>query len=172
MLGLCSRPQEQSKSLISKIEMTLGKGGITIASEPYYYDSAYHPVKGPSSVPIKENITCVVAIEISNSENDSTKTKGDQPPKGWNCHSECKVIMDTEVAAIIHLSQASMNEVRSALYTCDDRCPNQHYTRVVRRDDLGWDVIQLQGHSLVCSMMGNVAVSFASSEWHPPTIVC
>ena len=86
-----------------------------------------------------------------------TKTKGDQSRKQWNCHSECKVIMDTEVAAIVHLKQAfdkPMYEVRSALDTCDDGCPNQHYTRVVSRDDLGWDVIQLQGHPLVCSNDG------------------
>ena len=47
---------------------------------------------------------CVVANEISNSENDSTKTKGDQPPK--QCHSECKVIADTEVGAIVQLRKA------------------------------------------------------------------
>ena len=41
----------------------------TIASEPYYYDSAYHPVKRASAIPIEENGTCAVAI--SNSENGS-----------------------------------------------------------------------------------------------------
>ena len=45
------------------------------------------------------------ANEISNSENDSTKSKGGQATKGWNCHSECKVITDTEVSAIVHLRQ-------------------------------------------------------------------
>ena len=82
-----------------------GEGCHAIASEPYYYDSVYHPVKRPSAIPIKENGTCVVANEISNSKNDSTKTKGDQPPKEWNCHSECKVITDAEVAAIVRLRQ-------------------------------------------------------------------
>ena len=64
------------------------------------------------------------------------------------------MITDTEVAAIVHLRQAfdkPMDELRSALDTCDDGCPNQHYTRVVGRDDLGWGVVQLQGHPLVCS---------------------
>ena len=64
------------------------------------------------------------------------------------------MITDAEVAAIVHLRQAfdkPMHEVLSALDTCDDGCPNQHYTRVVSRDDLGWDVIQLQGHPLVRS---------------------
>ena len=53
-----------------------GEGCHTTASELYYYDSAYHPVKRPSAIPIRENGTCVVADEISNSESDSTKTKG------------------------------------------------------------------------------------------------
>ena len=83
-----------------------GEGCHTTASEPYYYDSAYYPVKRPSAIPVDENGACVVANEISKSENDSTKSKGEQPPKEWNCHSECKVITDTEVSAIVHLRQA------------------------------------------------------------------
>ena len=132
-----------------------GEGCHTTASEPYYYDSPYHPVKRPSSIPIKDNGVCVVANEISNSESDSTKTKGEQPPQQWNCHSECKVITDTEVAAIVNLRQAfdnPMHELRSALDTCNDGCPN--HTRVVSRGDLGWDVMKLQGHPLVCSNDG------------------
>ena len=134
-----------------------GEGCHTTTSEPYYYDSAYHPVRRPSAIPVNEDGTCVVANEVSNSEINSTNSKGEQPTKGWECHSECKVITDTEVAAIVHLRQAfdkPMHELRSALDTCDDGCPNQHYTRVVGRDDLGWGVVQLQGHPLVCSNDG------------------
>ena len=43
-----------------------GEGYHTTASEPYYYDSAYHLVKRPA-IPIRENGVCVVANEISNS---------------------------------------------------------------------------------------------------------
>ena len=134
-----------------------GEGCHTTASEPYYYDSAYHLVKRPSAISIKENGMCVVTNEISNSENDSTKTKGEQPPKQWNCHSECKMITDTEVAAIVHLRQAfdkPMHELRSALGTCDNGCPNQHYTRVVSGGDLGLGVVELHGNLLVCSNDG------------------
>ena len=48
--------------------------------------------------------------------------------------TECKVVMDTEVAAIVHLRQAFdklMHELQSVLDTCDNGCPDQHYTRVV-----------------------------------------
>ena len=38
--------------------------------------------------------------------------------------------------------------------TCDNGCPNQHYTRVVGGGNLGWGVIELQGHPLVCSNDG------------------
>ena len=54
------------------------------------------------------------------------------------------MITDTEVSAIVHLRQAfdkPMHELRSALDTCDDGCPNQHNTSVVHRNDLGWDVM-------------------------------
>ena len=42
-----------------------GEGCHTIASEPYYYDSAYHPVKRPCAIPIKENGMCIVATTTS-----------------------------------------------------------------------------------------------------------
>ena len=111
-----------------------GEGCHTTASEPYYYDSAYHPVKRPSAILVNEDGTCVVANEISNSRTDSTNSKGEQPTKGWECHRECKVIIDTEVSAIVHMRQAfdkPMHELQSALDTCNDGCPNQCYTRVV-----------------------------------------
>ena len=59
-----------------------GEGCHTTASEPYYYDSAYRPVKRRSAIPVNEDGTCVVANEISNSENDSTMSKGGQPRGG------------------------------------------------------------------------------------------
>ena len=114
-VGTLLKTTRAVQSLKIKGRDGFGEGCHTTASEPYYYDSAYHPVKRPSAIPIRENGTCVVANEISNSENDSTK--GEQPPKQWNCHSECKVITDTEVAAIVHLRQVfdkPMHELRSA----------------------------------------------------------
>ena len=48
-------------------------GCRTASSEPYY--SAYQPV-----IPIDENGRCVIADEISNTENESSKWKGKQQP--------------------------------------------------------------------------------------------
>ena len=39
-----------------------GEGCHTTASEPYYHDSAYHPVKRPSAIPIRENRMCVMNL--------------------------------------------------------------------------------------------------------------
>ena len=47
-----------------------GEGCHTTVSEPYYYDSASHPVKRPSAIPIRKNGMCVVANEISNYTHD------------------------------------------------------------------------------------------------------
>ena len=170
-VGTLLKTTRAVQKLTMKGRDDFGEGCHTTGSEPYYYDSAYHPVKRPSAIPIKGNGMCVVANEIR--QNDSAKTDGDQPPKQWNCHSECKVVTDTEVAAIVHLRQAfdkPMHELRSALDTCDNGCPNQHYTRVVSRDNLGWDVIQLQGHPLVCSNDGGCRSQLcilraASTHW-------
>jgi len=46
-----------------------------------------------------------------------------------------------------------MQEVRHTLETCDDGCPNQHYTKVVA----GFTV-DLRGHPLVVPMMVDVTV--------------
>ena len=178
-VGTLLKTTRAVQNLNIKSRDDFGKGCHTTASEPYYCDSAYHPVKRPSAIPIRENVTHVVANEISNSENGSTKTKGDQPANQWNCYSECKVITDTKVAAIVHLRQAfdkPMHELRSALDTCDNGCPNQHYTRVVSGGDLGLGVVELHGHPLVCSndegCRSQLRILTASSQQHPPTMVC
>ena len=55
---------------------------------------------------------------------------------------------------------------KSALDKCDDGYANQHYTRVVDNDYIGWDVIQLQGHHLVCSYDEDVEVNFVFCQLH------
>ena len=62
-----------------------GEGCHTTASEPYHYDSAYHPVKRPSAIPVNKDGTCVFANEISNSEKMTVLTlKGNNQPRGGN----------------------------------------------------------------------------------------
>jgi len=83
----------------------------TASTDPYYYNTAYKLVKRDYALPIDENGKCVVANEIL-SEDD-----GKHPMK-WECSSECKPLMETEVDAIVSLRAAfenSMQEVRHAL---------------------------------------------------------
>ena len=75
-VGTLLKTTRAAQNLKIKDRDDFGEGCHTTASEPYYYDSAYHLVKRPSAIPIRGNGTCVVTNEISNSESDSTKTKG------------------------------------------------------------------------------------------------
>ena len=45
----------------------------------------------------------VVANKINKSEIESGKTKGKQQPVKWSCCSECKVVAEAEVDAIVNL---------------------------------------------------------------------
>jgi len=70
----------------------------------------------------------------------------------WECSCECRPLTETEIDSIVSLRAAfenSMQEVRSALDTCDDGRPNQHYTKLVADS-----TVDLRGHPLVCSNDG------------------
>jgi len=90
----------------------------------------------------------VVAKEIPS----KPETKDRKHPMKWECSCECKPLTETEVNSIVSLRAAfenPMQEVRYALDTCDDGCPNQHYTKVVADS-----AVDLRGHPLVCSNDG------------------
>ena len=138
-------------SLNIKGRNDFGEGCHTASSEPFYYDAAYKPVQRACVIPIDENGRCVMANEISSSGNETSK-KGKQPLK-WCCSSECKTLTEAEVAAVVNLKQAfekPMEELRTALYACDNGCPNGHYTKAVVREHAGSIVVDLQGHTLPC----------------------
>ena len=115
---------------IKSIQITqredFGKGCHSMSSEPYFYDSAYQPVKRVTPIPINEAGQCVIASEMH------TETEGTHTNRiNWECSSECKPTSDEEVDAIFALKAAfesPIEEVRRALETCDDGCPNGHYT--------------------------------------------
>ena len=67
-----------------------GKGCHTASTEPYFYDSAYEPVKRDYyALPIDKCGKCVLANEITD---DDKTTKGNSKPKPmkWACTIECK----------------------------------------------------------------------------------
>ena len=117
------------------------------STEPYFYDSAYKPVKRDYALPIDEFGKCVLAKEITG-DSQNSKYKCKNQPMKWACTSECKIPTVDEVHAIVELKEAfdkPIQEVRQALNICDSNCPNQHYTKVV-----GNAATELQGHPLVC----------------------
>ena len=76
MLVLLLKTTRAVQKLNIKGRDDFGEGCHTTASEPYYYDSAYHPVKRPSAIPVNKNGTCIVANEISNLKMTVPSQKG------------------------------------------------------------------------------------------------
>ena len=106
--------------------------------------SSYQPVKRVTPIPINEAGKCVIASEMH------TETEGTHiNRRNWECSRECKPTSDEEVDAILALKAAfesSIEEVRRALETYDDGCPNGHYSKAIEFYSVG-----LKGHPLVCS---------------------
>ena len=58
----------------------------------------------------------------------------------------CKTLAEAEVAAIVNIKQAfekPMEEMRTALYTCDSGCPHGHYTKAVVMEHAGSIIVSL-----------------------------
>ena len=68
--------------------------------------------------------------------------------KKWKCTSECKPLSDNEVKSILNLREAfelPLEDVRHALATCDNGCPNGHYTKLIN-----FVPFPCKGHPIVC----------------------
>ena len=81
-----------------------GEGCHTASTEPFFYDSAYKPVKRDYALPIDECGKCVLATEIVADNKTSNCLRKNQPMK-WACTSECKTLTDDEVLVIIEYVQ-------------------------------------------------------------------
>ena len=138
-----------------------GQDWHTTHSEPYFYDSAYHCITRNITVPIDDNGKCIIS-DINHCD-DKTASGGKHDKKKsakWRCSSECKTIQQSEIDAIVSLKQAfelPMPDLRRALHTCDDGCPNQHYSKPVVCTSFNSDNTsplytpkERQGHPLVC----------------------
>ena len=65
------------------------------------------------------------------SKRNSDKKSKQKEPMKWACTSECKTITTQDTEVIVSLKEdfdKPMNELRHVLETCDDGCPNGHYT--------------------------------------------
>ncbi len=140
------------KSIQIKVSEDFVLGCHTASSEPYFYDSAYQPVKRDSAIPVSEDGKCITAKEL---EADSKTHKKKQ--KQWECTSECKPLTKAEIDAIVAFKEAfekPMQDVRLALDSCDEGCPNQHYAKVVDIYNAEFSTVDRIGHPLVCSNDG------------------
>ena len=151
-----------------KGEEDFGDCGHCASSEPYFYDTAYHLVKRDLSIPVDQSVKCVVAEEILSKHSkpgvQTEACKGSEheasqvpKPTRWKCTSECKALTLSEVEAVVELKQSfekPMKELRDALDSCDDGCPNGHYS--VRDLDWVWvgqfGSVERLGHPLVCML--------------------
>ena len=66
-----------------------GEGCHTASTEPYFYDSAYKPVKRDYALPIDEHGRYVLASELPD-EDKTTKRSSKPKPMRWACTIECK----------------------------------------------------------------------------------
>ena len=79
---------------------------------------------------------------------DSETNKTNEPKK-WACSSECKPLTTAEVDAIVVLKE----DLRHTLATCDDGCPNQHYSKVVDGNNSAVDLNSLPTIALAYYVM-------------------
>ena len=91
--------KEHAGSTVQSMQITgakdFGEGCHTVSTEPYFYDSAYKPVKRNYALPIDDRGKRVLADEIVADSKTSKYSCKNQPMK-WACTSECKALTDDE----------------------------------------------------------------------------
>ena len=107
----------------------LGKNYHMASSEPFFYETAYSPVKHGFAIPVDELGHCIVAPVYNSDDSDDSEAK---KCKKWKCTAECRLPSNDEVASIIEtwlLFKKPMVELRQGLDSIDDGCIHQHFTR-------------------------------------------
>ena len=109
---------------VNSIELAahnLGEKYHRASSEPFFYETAYSPVRRDSVVAVDELGRCCIANEIGQ---HSPKTNR---PEKWECTKECKALTHDEVTSIVSLKMMftqPMEKLCKALSTMDDGCVN------------------------------------------------
>ena len=136
---------------VNSIELAahnLGEKYHRASSEPFFYETAYSPVRRDSVVAVDELGRCCIANEIGQR---SPKTNR---PEKWECTKECKALTHDEVTSIVSLKMMftePLEKLRKALSTMDDGCVNMHFSY------LGLDAehsLELCGHPIPCASGG------------------
>ena len=160
------------KSISLKERNDFGKGCHTSATEPFFYEAAYHHVRD-SPIPVNERGECVVAKDVpmgagTNNEGTDAASGANLPQDGsvgcvsdgkvadkapaqrkmWECSRQCKPLSECEANSILSFRTAfeqPIEKVRQALAQCDMGCPCGHYTKL-----MGSLPVDLKGHPIVC----------------------
>ena len=145
-----------------------GRRCHTAFSEPFFYEASYTHVKKDFALPVDEHGHCVIGSEVklankpeeeSEGEISTAKSKkrrrvrkerANHMYQCWECSIECKPLTDAERSAIFELRAAfdqPTEELRRVLDTCDNGCPNKHYSKPI---DDGCTSVPRLGHPLLC----------------------
>ena len=105
--------------------LNLGERWHTASSEPFFYDTAYMPMKQNNAISVDEYGRCCTAEEVGDRDKNTMR------PKKWKCTEECKLPTDKEISSIVaakELYKKSRQELRNGLESIDKGCQHGHYT--------------------------------------------
>ena len=102
----------------------LGEQFHTVASEPFFYNTAYAPYKVTGAIPVDEYGRCCIATEIGSRDKKSLR------PRKWKCIKECKVPEKDTICSILAVKNwfhEPIQDLRKLLDTLDEGCEHGHY---------------------------------------------
>ncbi len=129
-------------------------GQHTQSAEPYFGDSCYNLITSCRPIAVAEDGKCMLPGVAHTSLKQSKKLHA----ASWNCSTACKRLSCSDIQTIVDLRRRfdePINAVRKCLATCDDGCPNHHYTKVAADGSS----VMLKGHPLICSLDSGCASS-------------
>ena len=133
----------------------LGEKVHTVASEPFFYDTAYTPQIITGAIPVDEYGWCRIATEIGSRDKKSLR------PRKWRCTEQCKVPEKEQVSSILAVKawfHEPIEHLRKLLDSIDEGCEHGHYysrTHMEVEGELPKEqqelCQQLSGHPIPCA---------------------
>ena len=133
----------------------LGERFHTVASEPYFYDTAYTPYRFTGAIPVDEYGQCCVATEIG------SRNQIRLHPRRLRCTEECTMPGIEQVCSILAVKAwfyEPIQDLRKLPDTLDEGCQHGHYFSQISLEvgeELNIDEkqlsMQLRSHPIVCA---------------------
>ena len=147
----------------------LGKACHSAASEPFYYDTAYHhPTEIKSPVVIDETGRAYLSEVLL--------TSNDGKVKQWACSAICRSISDEDIQTIVSMKELftkPLIELREGLQYIDEGCPHGHFVKINEMNEDMVDIERIKlGHPLACaaSMCHSKLRVLRSASVHYPAL--